>query len=1292
MPAQGDLPEDACAAASTLTAACTDSCSWHSDLACQPLFCGPYPSDEVAGTGRRRVNETITVSCLTGFRAGSSAGNASRSFSVTCQSNCSYSAGLECLGVSCGILKLQKPDASLYASVRLARYTNDYPYSLNPAEALHPQAVSATCQEGFRGEGGTTNATCFSTFQVDCWDGAYVPQTMARCVPSVCPIFNSAHAGNASALNLSGAPPRMHDDNALSWNLTSEAGYGVAINVTCKPGHRAVSTDFVGAVMCVEPSWYVTTCGTCDWELTVSCQPVWCAAPAGSHIKSTTPAAFTRFAEAPMLIRCADGHLVVPHATSDDVYPRVAGEMCLNASYTATCQGDCSLLMPQTCQQAKCPPFSQLGVMAGKGLTEAVAHGANVSSSCPVGFRFDRTQDDEGEAQVDAKCNGNCLYSRVSPPAWLPEGQGWRKDFECRALSCGSVDYAGRVVNINGFVLLPPTGAQIIWRSDERLYTEGDIFLNDTFIVGCLQDYQRASSLAPACEFQFKVVCANDGNLRLVDHAKESIHTRALEVELQALSDDRWRTARNASMRNPNCSSDPAFLAAHRAACNGSLARPVRQPLQFSGGAPSLLLAKTWQLSWDWLLVALSESRADLGLQGFYDRAACKPLQCGCGMCPLWNTSVVTYNYSHVTSDSISNNISDSALPAGSLVSYTAMDYEEQGDGATLHCIKGHRVASHSPAAPRTLGRSCNVSHYDAANTTSSTSLTSSTSSAWNCGFEWPSACLPVTCGEYRPPKNASVTSGGWAPTRRFFYDPAAAALTVRCHAGFYPTTSNPIECRQTFQVRCDDEGQWAGHVACEPLRCSLSALRTLRDSSMPDNKTLIRLPSQLGQGWGDEIYQAFQRHVSVPFGGGVRVRCAQDYQLSEEGAIEAVCGDRCQFDSPVISCSLFAGTCPPWDTFELGPGVQVLNNPYLMTLRGLETFETRNLSCQPGYQLDNSDTPVVVAGLEALGAVAILASANFLPPPGGSSLPLPVAGASIEMPPGAWPAGAGPLSVGVFDFREAEARRGASGAAPSQPMARYRQRHGAHNAGRRLLSDGGEVVSLMLNFGPDGLQLGQPVTLTLPFEYQSAAPFRNRLFELACWKLIVATGQWEKTPYPAGLDLTTAVNWESDPPTVKCTTDSFSPYAVRATRRDMQEQALTRAPVLTTTPPPPPPPTTRGARPERQVTTPAPMAPRLAPPFECFNNWVCVGGLVAGGLVVVLALAFLAACLHRTFALRLSSKAASGKEAALAQETPEMTPEELLAHQALEAANEVCVCVRARPPARQSVWGHANQ
>ena len=235
---------------------------------------------------------------LTGFRAGSSAGNASRSFSVTCQSNCSYSAGLECLGVSCGILKLQKPDASLYASVRLARYTNDYPYSLNPAEALHPQAVSATCQEGFRGEGGTTNATCFSTFQVDCWDGAYVPQTMARCVPSVCPIFNSAHAGNASALNLSGAPPRMHDDNALSWNLTSEAGYGVAINVTCKPGHRAVSTDFNGTVMCVEPSWYVTTCGTCDWELTVSCQPVWCAAPAGSHIKSTTPVAFTRFAEA----------------------------------------------------------------------------------------------------------------------------------------------------------------------------------------------------------------------------------------------------------------------------------------------------------------------------------------------------------------------------------------------------------------------------------------------------------------------------------------------------------------------------------------------------------------------------------------------------------------------------------------------------------------------------------------------------------------------------------------------------------------------------------------------------------------------------------------------------------------------------------------------------------------------------------------------------------------------------------------------------------------------------------
>jgi len=64
-------------------------------------------------------------------------------------------------------------------------------------------------------------------------------------------------------------------------------------------------------------------------------------------------------------------------------------------------------------------------------------------------------------------------------------------------------------------------------------------------------------------------------------------------------------------------------------------------------------------------------------------------------------------------------------------------------------------------------------------------------------------------------------------------------------------------------------------------------------------------------------------------------------------------------------------------------------------------------------------------------------------------------------------------------------------------------------------------------------------------------------LFELACWKLKVMTGEWERKDPPSGFTTSTAVDWEANPPTVKCTTDTFSPYSIRATRKNIQQQAL---------------------------------------------------------------------------------------------------------------------------------------
>ena len=102
------------------------------------------------------------------------------------------------------------------------------------------------------------------------------------------------------------------------------------------------------------------------------------------------------------------------------------------------------------------------------------------------------------------------------------------------------------------------------------------------------------------------------------------------------------------------------------------------------------------------------------------------------------------------------------------------------------------------------------------------------------------------------------------------------------------------MECRQTFQVSCTEDGSWAGDETCEPLRCSLSALRQLKSEFntqiLPDNRTLIHLPSPGGVGWGAQAYKAYEMHISVVFGSAVRLRCAQDYAPSNAGSVEPVC------------------------------------------------------------------------------------------------------------------------------------------------------------------------------------------------------------------------------------------------------------------------------------------------------------------------------------------------------------------------------------------------------------------
>jgi hypothetical protein len=514
---------------------CWDGVLVNDTRRCVPVQCPQYPSQDPylrLSKSSALYGESINITCANGSRFNVS--SAPAFYTATCNASCVYDLEASKLpgcvlshelssyptGVSCGLLYLENVGAGDFPSLYSTGLFEKYPYNLSKSEAIHNESIIVTCRKGFEVVGGGCNQ---SQFRVSCRNGRYQQDTIKRCVPSACPEFS----------------PATHDQHALSWryctwseHATCEAmlsaggrvGLDVGINVTCTPGYRAVPQNHSGPVGCSLPRWYIMHCRACGWEMAHACQPISCAAPTGLHIKATSPASFAPYGES-MHVSCADGYVVAAVGQAL-VYPSIADGICKNRSYSSRCGSNCEMNRTQTCQQSMCPPFNDFRLLARSMHTsQAIARDALVKVKCPDGFRFDSV---DGNLTVEARCQGDCMYARQTADTNL----GLALDFECHALSCGTVDTLGNIRNPSGHVILPPPGAEIVWRSDPRLYGKGKVYLNDTFVVACSKDYQLKG--APDCEFQFKVVCAADSILRLVNATKEINESRVREIHLQA--------------------------------------------------------------------------------------------------------------------------------------------------------------------------------------------------------------------------------------------------------------------------------------------------------------------------------------------------------------------------------------------------------------------------------------------------------------------------------------------------------------------------------------------------------------------------------------------------------------------------------------------------------------------------------------------------------------------------------------------------------------------------------------
>uniref|UniRef100_A0A7S0I4A7 Helicase-associated domain-containing protein n=1 Tax=Hanusia phi TaxID=3032 RepID=A0A7S0I4A7_9CRYP len=1219
-----------------------------------PLPIPAYGVDGFWSTTALLDNQTLqhrsrlAVECKNGHRKGIrgskfSQCNSTKNFSLTCN-DCSFEP-LECLPVQCGVF-IPLNNASVRSSGKL----------------LFGETVIVECPVGTRAmpnrethSAPIRDACSYNrTYQAVCNDSCGYDFN-ETCIPIFCPALLETVTTDAHI-------------SEFSTTINASQAFGGVVQVHCLTGYR------VGSNQSSAPKSFFATCeDDCSYSNVLECNLVSCGkldlTPSNARVKDSVDRSEIELLHGQStIIACIYGFYVGSNGSTYQNSSKEYNLNCFDGEYSAV----------QACVPHVCSEYNSLQPLDDP-YAEYWTSGNNeifstINVTCKEGYRAST-----GVGIVDCdfprSYNATCSLN------------GWESIYKCKPISCTSYDMrlgmqgsnSETIILFNRTLTVTCATGYIPWRTDGSNQSNTNIFpepqydaitnswrqtscsgmtfqercqsdctftkswscesatcppyssLNlNSFTVGEPQSSTNAANtLEIGCPHGFRfddpyqgsttttIGCDDDCIYRRRDVVNGSLSCLVIscgELQIPPNALIAWQSG---DSTRPTAIWNDTFILACSAGFRITNSVPPNCNYHFkitcsSDGTFRLVDMQSEALQKDFSVAATGEklvlSRTEI--QEFFSsnpvggpESTCSNLACGCGQCLQKLDFLRPLNYSEIVDLG-----TEQELPG-----YVSPHYITRNTAVEFICKPGYSIQNGTMPERLSWKTTCAAPNDDGVD-----GEAASVVKFWNCGFLEPPPCEPLHCPTFDPPANSQVVTSTWSTDRKYGYGDSSE-IEIVCETGYFRSDSNEHQCLQSWKIKCGVKGKWVlsentsklADVYCRPVWCPLSFMvfANYSNTTVPNANTRVMLPN-------GQFLLANQLSGVVQYSESVTISCVESYAFSKEGSRNLICQQNCQFDSVATTCVLFQGKCPAIDFFEVGSSVEP--NNYFSGLQPLNAFQKVEIKCKIGYVLDNSTGPVVVAGLESLGPVKVLDNKLFPPPTDGGTLGLASSGVQISMPKDVWPTDAGALSITVIDLNAIFSLR------------------------RKLLADdGGKLLSMGYNFGPDGVQFKSAVTITIPFNKDEALPYLNQNFELAVWKLNTSTFTWERKPYPEGMNRDTAVKTTDG--VVLGSTTSFSTYAVRVT-----PNGIAQAPAMSpessnseTTP------STTEKLNVQVMTTPVTVA---APPsiavtpkgFSCGNNAYCIGGISGGGAACALLCIAIA---YRRRKSRFSVEGAKGQE-----------------------------------------------